>query len=43
MAAGARNSESFNIVHPEENLDEFPPTLLQLDPPQHGRYRLRPA
>jgi cytochrome P450 len=23
----------------EENLDEFPPTLIQLDPPKHGIYR----
>jgi cholest-4-en-3-one 26-monooxygenase len=24
---------------PEENLDQFPPTLIQLDPPKHGIYR----
>jgi len=24
---------------PEENNDEFPPTLIQLDPPKHGVYR----
>jgi cytochrome P450 len=24
---------------PEENQDEFPPTLIQLDPPKHGVYR----
>ncbi len=28
------------IVHePEENQDDFPPTLIQLDPPKHGVYR----
>ena len=24
---------------PEQRNDEFPPTLIQLDPPQHGAYR----
>jgi cytochrome P450 len=24
---------------PEESMDEFPPTLIQLDPPKHGIYR----
>jgi cholest-4-en-3-one 26-monooxygenase len=34
------NGPRLTISHePEENMDEFPPTLIQLDPPKHGKYR----
>ena len=34
------NGPRLTISHePEQPMDEFPPTLIQLDPPKHGKYR----
>ncbi|MFQ5415710.1 MAG: cytochrome P450 [Myxococcota bacterium] len=34
------SSPRLTISHkPEERMDEFPPTLIQMDPPKHGIYR----